>query len=404
MRFLTSGESHGQALVAIIEGFPAKVRVTKEEIDHELARRQMGYGRGGRMKIEVDQVDILSGVRQGLTIGSPICLRIANRDWVNWAPFMAPFLRSTLDEVEIKEDPRLNKLPTVVTIPRPGHADLSGALKYGFTDLRNIIERGSARETAARVGVGAFAKLLLKEFGFRIGSYVLTIGKAGTGPVLPLTPAQQAQVDQSPVRAYDAETTAEMIRSIDQAQADQETLGGTFVVYATGLPPGLGSHVHWDRRLDGRLAQAVVSIPGVKGVEFGAGFNTAGLPGSETHDPITYSPENGFRRTKNNAGGIEGGMTNGEPLVLTAVMKPIPTLYQGLPSVDLETLEPVRAGAERSDLTAVPAAGVVAEAMVAWVLAEALLEKFSGDSLPEIKQAWAAYREGLGGKTKEGRN
>ncbi|NLW56427.1 MAG: chorismate synthase [Firmicutes bacterium] len=403
MRFLTSGESHGQALVAVIEGFPAQVRITKEEIDRELARRQMGYGRGGRMKIESDQVEILSGVRQGLTIGSPICLQISNRDWVNWSSVMAPFHQSIPEEVVIKEDPRLPKLTTVVTVPRPGHADLSGALKYGFTDLRNIIERASARETSARVGVGAFAKQLLKEFGIRIGSYVLSIGKAGTGPVQPLTPDQQEQVDQSPVRAFPPEAAEEMIRMIDQARQNQETLGGTFVVYATGLLPGLGSHVHWDRRLDGRLAQAVMSIPAIKGVGFGAGFKTAAFPGSQVQDPITYSPEIGFRRTGNNAGGIEGGMTNGEPLVLTAVMKPIPTLYQGLPSVDLKTLEPTRAGAERSDLTAVPAAGVVAEAMVAWVLAEAVLEKFGGDSLPEIKQAWLGYREGLRGKAKGGK-
>ncbi len=404
MRFLTSGESHGQALVAVIEGFPARVRIDKDEIDRELARRQMGYGRGGRMKIESDQVEILSGVRQGLTIGSPICLKIANRDWVNWAPVMEPFLQSIPEEVAIKEDPRLAKVAPVVTIPRPGHADLSGALKYGFTDLRNIIERASARETSARVGVGAIAKQLLKAFGIRIGSYVLSIGQAESGPVQPLTPEQQAEVDRSPVRVFPPEAAAAMINLIDQARQNQETLGGTFVVYATGLIPGLGSHVHWDRRLDGRLAQAVISIPGIKGVEFGAGFKTAALPGSQVHDPITYSPETGFRRTANRAGGLEGGITNGEPLLLTAVMKPIPTLYQGLPSIDLETLEPVRARAERSDLTAVPAAGVVAEAMVAWVLADALLEKFGGDSLPEMKQAWLAYQEGLRGKGKGGKD
>ena len=401
MRFLTSGESHGQALVAIIEGFPAKLKVAKDDLDRELARRQMGYGRGGRMKIERDQVEILSGVRKGMTIGSPICLKISNRDWSNWSQAMAPFEQSGQEEVEIKADPVLRKVQTVVTAPRPGHADLRGALKYGFDDLRDIIERGSARETAARVGVGAFAKLLLTEFGINVGSYVIKIGTIGTEEAFPLTLEQQEQVDHSPVRALDPKVAVEMIKAIDQAKKDQETLGGIFVVYVTGLPPGLGSHVHWDRRLDGQLAQAVMSIPGIKGLEFGLGFKTAELPGSQAHDPIAYLPERGFFRSKNNAGGIEGGISNGEPILLKAVMKPIPTLYRGLPSVDLETLEQVRAGVERSDLTAVPAAGVVAEAMVAWILAEAFIEKFSGDSLPEIRRAFRSYQGGLGAKTGE---
>ncbi|NLW59822.1 MAG: chorismate synthase [Firmicutes bacterium] len=395
MRFLTAGESHGPALVAIIEGFPAKVPVTQEAIDRELARRQLGYGRGGRMRIERDQVEILSGVRSGETIGSPICLRINNRDWVRWSAVMAPFTPAAADTVTLAADPLLDKVSTVVTTPRPGHADLSGAFKYGYTDLRNIIERASARETAARVGIGAFAKLLLAQFGIFIGSYVTHLGGVGEDYGEPLTPAEQARVDQSPVRAVNPELAAAMVEAIEAARANKETLGGIFVVYATGLPPGLGSHVHWDRRLDGQLAQAVMGIPGIKGVEFGAGFSGAHLIGSRMHDPIHFTPERGWYRASNQAGGVEGGMTNGEPLILRAAMKPIPTLYQGLPSVDLKTKEPRTAGAERSDLTAVPAAGVVAEAMVAWVLAVALHEKFGGDTLPELKRAFHSYREGL---------
>lgn len=399
MRFLTAGESHGPALVAIIEGFPAQVPVTKEALDRELARRQWGYGRGGRMKIEQDQVEILAGVRAGETMGSPICFRITNRDWTRWSAVMDPFTPPEAATVALAADPVLAKVSTVVTTPRPGHADLSGAFKYGYTDLRNIIERASARETAARVGVGAFAKILLAQLGIYVGSYVTRLGAVGEDAGHPLTPAEQARVDQSPVRALNPEQTAAMVAAIEDAKAKRETLGGTFVVYATGLPPGLGSHVHWDRRIDGQLAQAVMSIPGIKGVEFGAGFKAADLVGSRMHDAISYTPQNGWQRSGNQAGGVEGGMTNGEPLILRAAMKPIPTLYQGLPSVDLETREPRTAGAERSDLTAVPAAGVVAEAMVAWVLASAMQEKFGGDTLPELQQAFHAYREGLDGGT-----
>lgn len=399
MRFLTAGESHGPALVAIIEGFPAKVPVTQEAIDRDLARRQLGHGRGGRMKIERDQVEIMSGIRAGMTMGSPICFRINNRDWTRWSGVMAPFTPPEADTVTLAADPLLDKVSTVVTTPRPGHADLSGAFKYGYTDLRNIIERASARETAARVGVGAFAKLLLAQFGIFVGSYVTHIGGVGVDYSKPLTPTEQAQVDQSPVRAVNPELAAAMVEKIEAARGQKETLGGVFVVYATGVPPGLGSHVHWDRRIDGQLAQAVMGIPGIKGVEFGAGFKGADLLGSQMHDAISYTPETGWERAGNQAGGIEGGMTNGEPLILRAAMKPIPTLYQGLPSVDLETREPRTAGAERSDLTAVPAAGVVAEAMVAWVLASAMQEKFGGDTLPELQQAFHAYREGLDGGT-----
>ncbi|NLM38024.1 MAG: chorismate synthase [Firmicutes bacterium] len=395
MRFLTAGESHGPALVAIIEGFPAKVPVAPEAIDRELARRQLGFGRGGRMKIERDQVEILSGVRSGETIGSPICLRISNRDWPRWSGVMAPFAPPEAATVNVAADPLLDQVSTVVTTPRPGHADLSGAFKYGYTDLRNIIERASARETAARVGVGAFAKLLLAEFGIFIGSYVTNLGGVGEDYREPLTPAEQDRVDQSPVRTVNPRLEQAMMAVIEAARENKETLGGIFVVYATGVPPGLGSHVHWDRRIDGQLAQAVMGIPGIKGVEIGAGFKGAELIGSRMHDPIGYTAETGWQRASNRAGGIEGGITNGEPLILRAAMKPIPTLYQGLPSVDLKTRQPRTAGAERSDLTAVPAAGVVAEAMVAWVLAVALQEKFGGDTLPELKRAYRFFREGL---------
>ncbi|NLY88851.1 MAG: chorismate synthase [Firmicutes bacterium] len=395
MRFLTAGESHGCALAVVIEGFPALVPIGKEEIDRELSRRQQGYGRGGRMKVEKDRVEIISGLRHGKTLGSPIAFLIPNRDWQNWAVVIDPFLPGEDTHVELKEDQKLGRIRAEVTAPRPGHADLAGGLKYGFTDLRNVLERASARETAARVGAGAFARALLAQFGVVIGSHVLQIGTALTGEShnRALNEEEQEEVEKSPVRCLDPRAAAAMVDVIDKASAEGESLGGIFLVYAKGLPPGLGSHVHWDRRLDGRLAQAVMSIPGVKGVEFGLGFAAAGLAGSKVHDPIAYQTGRGLYRPTNNAGGIEGGISNGESLIVRAVMKPIPTLYQGLPSLDLKTWEPVRAAVERSDLTAVPAAGVVAEAMVAWVLAEAFLEKFGGDSLPEMKKAWAAYLE-----------
>lgn len=401
MRFLTAGESHGQALITVIEGFPAQVKIEEEFINRELSRRQKGYGRGGRMRIEGDKMEILSGVRRGRTLGAPISFKIANKDWENWSEVMSPFNEEVNRDVEIKADRRLSSVRAEVTAPRPGHADLPGALKYGFSDLRNIIERASARETAARVGVGAFARLFLAEFGVRIGSHVLQIGEAGHGEARALSPEEEKLVEESPLRCLDPKVTGEMVKAIDRAGAEGETLGGVFLVYAKGVPPGLGSHVHWDRRLDGRLAQAVISIPGIKGVEIGAGFAAARKAGSAVHDPIFYLPGRGFYRESNNAGGIEGGISNGESLILKAAMKPIPTLYKGLPTVDLKTREPVRAAVERSDLTAVPAAAVVAEAMVAWVLADSFLEKFGGDSLPAIKRAWKEYTEELEWKPRE---
>ncbi|HEY8344849.1 MAG TPA: chorismate synthase [Bacillota bacterium] len=400
MRFITAGESHGPGLTAVIEGYPALVEVEPEQINRELQRRQKGYGRGGRMKVEKDEVIIVSGVRKGRTLGSPITIQIKNRDWANWAAVMSPVADANgtgemggETRVRIEADQRLATVQSEVTAPRPGHADLSGALKYGFSDLRNVLERASARETAVRVGVGAFAKILLARFGVFIGSHVLQIGKVRGGEPRVLTAREQRAVDETLFRCSDPAADQEMKKEVDLAAKQGESLGGIFVVYATGVVPGLGSHVHWDRRLDGLLAQGIMSIPGIKGLEFGLGFAGAGMPGSVAHDPIYYTPERGYYRKTNHAGGLEGGMTNGEPLLIRVAMKPIPTLYNGLPTVDLRTGQQVKAAVERSDLTAVPAAGVVAEAMVAWVLADAYLQKFGGDSLPEIHAAWQRYTE-----------
>lgn len=400
VRFLTAGESHGPGLTAVIEGFPALVEVGQEQINRELQRRQKGYGRGGRMKVEKDEALIVSGVRNGRTLGTPITIQIKNRDWANWAAVMSPLGDRDVAEgiggeaqVKIEADERLTTVKPEVTAPRPGHADLSGALKYGFTDLRNVLERASARETAARVGAGAFAKILLAKFGVHVGSHVLQIGKVQGGKARALSAQEQKTVEESLFRCSDPDANLEMKKEVDLAGKRGESLGGIFVIYATGVTPGLGSHVHWDRRLDGLLSQAVMSIPGIKGVEFGLGFAGAGIPGSAAHDPIYYGPERGYYRKTNNAGGLEGGMTNGEPLLIKAAMKPIPTLYNGLTTIDLRTGQQVKAAVERSDLTAVPAAGVVAEAMVAWVLADAYLQKFGGDSFPEIRAAWQRYTE-----------
>jgi len=406
MRFLTSGESHGPGLTAVIEGYPALVKIDKAQIDLELRRRQQGYGRGGRMKVEQDEAVILSGVRGGKTLGSPITIQIANRDWPNWSRVMAPFTGETeqtggAGRVKIDEDHRLFSIKSEVTAARPGHADLPGALKYGFHDLRNVLERASARETAARVVVGAFAKTFLSSFGVRIGSHVLQIGKVQAKEVGALSETEQKAVDDTVFRCSDPEATKKFIDQVDLAKRDGESLGGVFMVYATGIVPGLGSYVHWDRRLDGRLSQAVMSIPGIKGLEFGLGFAGAGLPGSAVHDPIDYSAERGYYHRTNKAGGIEGGVTNGETLVLKAAMKPIPTLYNALETIDVKTGQRVKAAVERSDITAVPAAGVVAEAMVAWVLADAYTRKFSADTLPEISAAWHRYMELIKWKPKE---
>lgn len=381
LRFLTAGESHGPALVAMVEGLPAGIRLDPELIQHHLWRRQQGYGRGARQKIEQDAAEILTGVRFGETLGGPVALIIKNRDFENWGPRMAAF-----------GDPA----GKVVTRPRPGHADLAGLVKYGREDIRDVLERASARETAARVALGAIVRQLLLPFGVRIHSHVLELG----GIVASLEGLSDEEIFQraeaSPVRTADPEAEERMLRAIDVAQAEGDSLGGVFEVVATGLPVGLGSHVSWDRKLDGRLAQAVMSIQAVKGVEVGPAFASARLPGSKVHDEIVPGEGPlGLTRRSNRAGGLEGGITNGQNLLVRGAMKPLSTLRRPLASVDVKTGEVVRAGVERTDVTALPAAGVVAEAMVAWVLADAFLEKFGGDSMAEIRRNYDGYMGGL---------
>ena len=395
LRFTTAGESHGKALVAIVEGLPAGLPVTAEWVDRDLARRMMGYGRGARMKIERDRIEWLAGVRAGETLGSPVAMLIPNRDWANWEDVMAA-------EGEPGEARRRR-----VTRPRPGHADLVGVLKYDRLDARDILERASARETTARVAAGALARRLLDEFGVEIGSHVVSLGGIAVPDAprpAPLNPA----ADASEIRVLDRTVETEILARIDQAKRDGDTLGGEIEVVARGLPVGLGSHVSWDRKLDGRLAGMLMSIPAVKGVAVGLGFEAARRPGSAVHDPIEagepLDPRGGFRRATNNAGGLEGGMTTGEPLVVRVAMKPIATLMAPLATVDLSSGQVARAQSERSDVTAVPAMGVIAEALVAFVLAEAMREKFGGDSLGEMRRnlegylaaagrRWAALRE-----------
>lgn len=387
LKFITSGESHGRGLTGIIEGIPAGLSLAAEDIDADLRRRQGGHGRGGRMKIETDHAELLSGVRWGKTLGSPVCLLIENRDWKNWSEGMSA---EAGYQGSIKP----------VTRPRPGHADLPGALKYGHTDVRNILERSSARETAMRVGLGAIAKKFLSEFGVVVGSYVVQIGsQPSTVDSRQLTGEQLLKrfeaAEKSPVRCPDAPATKKMVALIDEALKKGNSLGGIFEVFITGLPVGLGSHIQWDRKLDGRLTQAVMSIQAIKGVELGLGFELGRRPGSQVMDEIFYKAPGeaaaGFYRKTNNAGGIEGGMTNGMPVLLRAVMKPIPTLKKALQSVDLGTKKPFAAAYERSDTCAVPAAAVVAEAMVALITADAFLEKFGGDSIRETKRNYESY-------------
>jgi chorismate synthase len=383
-RFLTAGESHGEALVAVIDGVPAGLALAEADVNEDLARRQRGYGRGGRMKIERDQVRILSGVRGGSTLGSPITLQIANRDWENWRATMAV------------APPEPGAPTKEVTRPRPGHADLAGAMKYGHRDIRNVLERSSARETTARVAVAAVGRRLLAEFGITILSHVIEIGgvRAPADLVLPWEELR-ARAEASEVRCAHPETEAAMVAAIDEAKAKGDTLGGVFEVVAIGCPVGLGSYVQWDRRLDGRIAQALCSIQAIKGCEIGLGFETARRPGSAVHDEILFDPRRGFQRATNNAGGLEGGVTNGEPVVARAAMKPLSTLRTPLRSVDLATKEAVEAVVERSDVCAVPAAGIVGEAMLAIVIADAFLEKFGGDSLDEIRRNHAGYLDSL---------
>jgi chorismate synthase len=383
IRFTTAGESHGRGLVALVEGVPAGLPLRAEDVDRELKRRMAGYGRGARMKIESDAVEFLSGVRAGETIGSPIAMVIWNRDWENWTDVMAP-----------EPDEEGGERRRRVARPRPGHADLVGVLKYDRSDARDILERASARETAARVACGAVCRRLLAEFGVEIGSHVVALGsvRAPEQSTLP-TPLNEV-ADRSAVRCLDTAASQAMVDAVDAAVAERDTLGGVAEVVARGVVLGLGSHASWDTRLDGSLGRAVMSIPAVKGVEIGLGFGAAALPGSAAHDEIEEGgrpASGGFARRGNRAGGLEGGMTTGEPIVLRAAMKPLSTLRRPLDTVNLETGEPAKAQSERSDVTAVPAMGVVAEAMVALVLAQAMTEKFGGDSLAELRANYDAY-------------
>lgn len=380
LRITTAGESHGPALVAIVEGVPAGLALSRADIDRDLARRQTGYGRGGRMKIEADSVAILSGVRRGWTIGSPISLLLENRDHENWRDAMAV---DAGDGAEYEAE----------TCPRPGHGDLAGMLKLGTRDARDVLERASARETAARVAAGAVARRLLEELGVNVRSRVTAIGGVEWRTGNTATVEAFSGADDDPVRCTDGEASALMVAAIDEAAGDGDTLGGVFEVAAFGLVPGLGSYSRFDRRLDARLCGALASIPGVKGVEVGAGFALGSARGSEAHDEIFYGPEKGLYRETNRAGGLEAGMTNGEPVLLGAAMKPIPTLAKPLATVDTATLEPAEAFKERADTCAVPAAAVIGEAMVALVLADAALEKFGGDSMEELKRNFDGYLE-----------
>jgi chorismate synthase len=386
-RFLTAGESHGKALTVIIEGLPAGLPLTEDYIALDLRRRQGGYGRSQRQQIEEDRAEILSGVRHGLTLGSPLSLMIRNRDWPNWQDVM-----QVEPAAEVAE--KLTRL-------RPGHADLTGAVKYGQDDVRPILERASARETAARVAVGAAARRFLEEFGIAVHSHTLAIGEVrveGQGE------PDWALVEASPVRCADRQVSKRMVRAIDVAREAGDSLGGIFEVWAAGMPIGLGSHVHWDRRLDGRLAQAVMSIHAVKGVGIGGGFALARLPGSQAHDtilPVDQWGDRPWRRATNRAGGLEGGITNGEPVIVRAALKPISTLAKPLPSADLTTGQAIEAHYERSDVCVVPATGVIGEAMVAIVLTEAMLEKFGGDHIDETRRNYQGYLKTIGPRGKE---
>jgi len=382
LRFTTAGESHGPGLVAVLEGLPAGLELAPEDIDRDLARRQLGHGRGGRMKIETDRATVLSGVRHGRTLGSPIALEIQNRDYANWEERMNPWPV----EAEVAE----------VHLPRPGHADLAGVQKYGFTDVRNVLERASARETAARVACGALAKAFLRALGVEVHSHVLSIGAVEAPSPNGLVPESFDAVDTSPVRCLDPSASQAMVAEINQKRKANESLGGVYEVRAFGLVPGLGSHISWEERLDGRLAQAVMSIQAMKGVGIGDGFDLAPLPGSRAHDEIFWSEDRGFHRETNRAGGVEGGMTTGDPLIVRGAMKPLPTLTKPLRSVDLATKEPAQALRERTDSCTVPAAGVVAESMVALVLASAYREKLGGDHLGDALAALRAYEERIG--------
>jgi chorismate synthase len=383
LRLITAGESHGPGLTCVVEGLPAGIELHPEDLNEDMARRQLGHGRGGRMKIERDTAEVTGGVRHGRTLGGPIALQVLNRDYANWQERMSPW--PVAEEVE------------EVHLPRPGHADLVGTQKYKQSDVRNVLERASARETAARVAGGGLCKAFLRVLGVHVRSHVVQIASVRSPvPAAPLTLEDFAEVDSSPVRCLDQEASEAMVHEIDELRKANESLGGVFEVHAFGLVPGLGSYVSWEQRLDGRLAMAICSIQAVKGVSIGDGFAVAGLPGSQAHDEIFFSSERGFYRETNRAGGLEGGMTNGQPVIVRGAMKPLPTLTQPLRSVDTETHAPAQALRERTDSCTVPAAGVVAEAMVALVLAEACRRKFGGDHIDDVVAAARAYEERIG--------
>ena len=382
LRLITSGESHGPGLTCIVEGLPAGLELDHEAIGRDMQRRQLGHGRGGRMKIERDSAEVTGGVRHGRTLGAPVALQVANRDYANWEERMNPWPV----EAEVPE----------VHLPRPGHADLVGTQKYGLTDVRNVLERASARETAARVAGGALAKEFLRVVGVEVLSHVVQIGTVNAPARSDLAAADFAGVDDDPVRCLDADASRAMVEHINVQRKANESIGGVFEVIAFGLTPGLGSHVSWEERLDGVLAGAICSIQAVKGVSLGDAFDVAGLPGSQAHDEIFWSEERGYYRETNRAGGLEGGMTTGLPLVVRGAMKPLPTLTQPLRSVDIATKEPTQALRERTDSCTVPAAGVVGEAMVAFVLADAYRRKFGGDHIDDVVAAVRAYEERIG--------
>jgi chorismate synthase len=383
---MTAGESHGPALVAILEGLPHGLRVAEEAVNADLRRRQMGYGRGGRMKIEKDLIHVLAGLRGGVTLGAPLALMVPNADHANWTDVMHPFT------------PPGGERAKALTRPRPGHADLAGALKLGLHDARDVLERSSARSTTARVAAGAFCKALLRACGIEMLCHVTRIAEAAAPPLTATDPAElsaaRERAEQSDVRCVDEAASSAMIAAIQRAQKDGDSVGGVVEVIAWGVPPGLGSHVEWTERLDGRIAMALMSIQAMKGVEVGAGFGAAAMRGSDLFDPILHDGKK-FTRPTNNMGGVEGGITNGEPVVVRAAMKPIPTLARPLPSVDLATKQPFDAQKERTDSCAVPAAAVVAEAALAFVLADALLDKFGGDTMAEVLRSLEAYRADL---------
>jgi chorismate synthase len=378
IRFLTAGESHGKGTIVILDGFPAGLLISAEDINVELARRQKGYGRGGRMLIETDQVEILSGIRKGITLGSPITLFVKNKDYENWEKIMTP-------------DAIKGSFGNPLQRPRPGHADLSGGIKYNHRDLRNILERASARETTVRVAAGAVAKKFLGDFNILVQSYVSQLGSSFSKKKLTSYNDLNELADKSPVRMLERKAEKKAISLIDLAKKRGDTLGGIFEVIVTGVPVGLGSHVQWDRKLDGRLAQSLMSMQAIKGVEIGKGFSNAVQLGSKVHDEIAYQSKKGFYHLTNRAGGIEGGMSNGEPIVVRVAKKPIATLKKPLRSVDIETKREIRAAYERSDVCALPAASMIGENICAWVIADAFLEKMGGDFMDEIQRRYQLY-------------